>query len=151
MAKGTSTKSARSQQSQPQPPQAEPHPPALVTDDDEIEEIEADVPQQRQQAITFVGGFGAFPPVDAINLDDDDDQDDDDQDDDDVNVHMEPIGEDDEDEDDEEDDEEDPLAIAVEQVAQLLITEKGEAIADVLAGIRDSINQVSRVLYNRKK
>lgn len=58
--------------------------------------------------------------------------------------------EDDEDEDDVEFDEEgdeDDLASAIGQVAQLLVTEDGEAVGDVLRGILDAIDKQNKILY----
>lgn len=54
--------------------------------------------------------------------------------------------EDDEDEDDE-DGEYDVLTTAVGQLAQLLMTEEGEAITDVLSGLRDAIDKQNKILY----
>lgn len=57
---------------------------------------------------------------------------------------------DDEDEDDVEFDEEgdeDDLASAIGQVAQLLVTEDGEAVGDVLRGILDAIDKQNKILY----
>jgi hypothetical protein len=48
-------------------------------------------------------------------------------------------------EDDYED--EDPLAAAVGQLTQLLMTEEGEAMTDVLAGMRDSLDKLNRILF----
>lgn len=49
-----------------------------------------------------------------------------------------------------EDDEEgfaDESAAAIEQLTQLLMTDKGEPIADVLAGIRDALDKQNKILY----
>ena len=62
-------------------------------------------------------------------------------------------GEEYEDEDEDEgfaDDEEgfaDESAAAIEQLTQLLMTDKGEPIADVLAGIRDALDKQNKILY----
>ena len=64
-----------------------------------------------------------------------------------------PLGEDDEpreDEDDEEEDDEeegDELVGVVGQMGQLLMTDEGEAITDVLAGIRDALDKQNKILY----
>lgn len=46
-----------------------------------------------------------------------------------------------------EDDEDDALTTAVGQLTQLMMTEDGEAITDVLNGIRDSIEKQNKILY----
>lgn len=48
---------------------------------------------------------------------------------------------------DDDDDEEDALTTAVGQLTQLMMTEEGEAITDVLNGIRDSIEKQNKILY----
>ena len=42
-----------------------------------------------------------------------------------------------------EDDDEDPL----QQISQLLITEDGEAVSDVLQGIRDALDKQNKILF----
>lgn len=56
--------------------------------------------------------------------------------------------------DDDEDDEEghdDELVTAVAQLTQLLMTEDGEALGDVLHGIRESIEKQNKILYHAVK
>lgn len=55
--------------------------------------------------------------------------------------------EDDEDIDDEDIDDEDPLTTAVGQLTQLMMTEEGEAITDVLHGLRDAIDKQNKIMY----
>ena len=65
------------------------------------------------------------------------------------------IGDDIDDEDDMEDDmgdedieeEDDALTTAVGQLTQLMMTDEGEAITDVLNGIRDSIEKQNKIMY----
>lgn len=45
------------------------------------------------------------------------------------------------------DDEEDALITAVGQLTQLLMTEEGEAITDVLNGIRDALEKQNKIQY----
>lgn len=57
-------------------------------------------------------------------------------------------GEDDEDDLDEDDlHDDDELAATVGQLGQLLMTDEGEAITDVLAGIRDALDKQNKILY----
>lgn len=53
----------------------------------------------------------------------------------------------DDDEDDEDDEEEDDLVASVSQLSQLLVTEDGEAIADILRGILDALDKHNKIMY----
>lgn len=92
-------------------------------------EIVEPVAQQRgggdPKAVTFVLHHPAGHPVD----DEGDD------------------GDDDVDYDDEDDDYGDELAAAVNQIGQLLVTEDGEAVSDVLRGILDALDKQNKILY----
>lgn len=57
--------------------------------------------------------------------------------------------EDDPDDDDHEDegDHEDELLAVVGQLTQLMMTEQGEAITDVLGGIREALDKQNKILY----
>lgn len=95
----------------------------LADDDDLIEEIvpepQADAPEA-PQGVTFVLDNTGYLPRDAVEYD-------------------EP-----EDEDEEDDDE---LITAVGQLTQLMMTEEGEAITDVLNGVREAIDKQNKILY----
>lgn len=56
-------------------------------------------------------------------------------------------GEDEDDEEDDEDEMHDELVGVVGQMGQLLMTDEGEAITDVLAGIRDALDKQNKILY----
>lgn len=58
-----------------------------------------------------------------------------------------PADEDEEDEDEELHEEDDELVATVGQLGQLLMTDDGEAITDVLAGIRDALDKQNKILY----
>lgn len=47
----------------------------------------------------------------------------------------------------EEDEDDDDLALAVGQLTQLMMTEEGEAITDVLAGVREAIDKLNKIMY----
>ncbi len=54
---------------------------------------------------------------------------------------------DDDDEEDDDDDEEDDLTAAVSQLSQLLVTEDGEALADIMRGILDALDKHNKIMY----
>lgn len=54
---------------------------------------------------------------------------------------------DDGDEDEEDDEDEDDLVASVSQLSQLLVTEDGEAIADILRGILDALEKHNKIMY----
>lgn len=64
-------------------------------------------------------------------------------------VEDDEVGEED-DEDDDDDEEggfDDELTTIVGQLTQLMVTNEGEAITDVLSGIREALDKQNRVLY----
>jgi len=98
---------------------------------EEIEEIVPEQQQQQERTVTFVLDEGEIQP--ASDGDDEEDED--------------AEGYDTEDMDEEEEDEDDHLTTAVGQLTQLMMTEEGEAITDVLAGLRESIEKQNKILY----
>lgn len=56
-------------------------------------------------------------------------------------------GEDEDEDEDEEEDEAYELVTAVGQLTQLMMTEEGVAIADVLNGIRDALDKQNKIMY----
>lgn len=102
--------------------------PQAVVIDDQVADVQDDIPEiieevvpEQKQSVTFV-------------LDDE----------------IQEYGEDDYEEDDDEGDdieEEDPLTTAVGQLTQLMMTEEGEAITDVLHGLRDAIDKQNKIMY----
>lgn len=84
-----------------------------------VDEVEEIVPAER--GVTFVLEQTGFEGLD----------------------HPPPLEEDDEEDLEDEEDYED----AVGQVAQLLMTEEGEAVADVMRGILDAIDKQNKILY----
>lgn len=116
-------------------PAAAPEPLAPVVEEiaEEIEEVvTAREPQAR--VVTFAVDADADEDVDEDYEDEDgNDEDGDDED---------------GDEDDEEDDEEaEDLATAMAHLTQLLMTEEGEAVTDVLLGVRDALEKQNKILY----
>lgn len=101
----------------PPAPEPAPEPEPEVEAEPEVEEIEVEEIEEIQPEIELVEEF-------------DDEEDDDDD-------------------DDEEDEYEDQaeLTTAVGQLAQLLMTEEGEAITDVLSGLRDAIDKQNKILF----
>ena len=56
--------------------------------------------------------------------------------------------EDDEDEDDDEDDEDDEMEFdPISQLAQLLVTEEGQPVADIMVGIKDALDKHNKILF----
>ena len=111
-----------------------------LTAAEEIQVAEDIAPQGK--AVTFeagdevdefdVGDLGDIAEEDGVDEEDVDDEDED---------------EGDEDDDDDDEDEGDELTVAVGQLAQLFMTEDGEAITDVLGGIRDALDKQNKILY----
>lgn len=103
-------------------------PQVMVVSDDEVADIQDEVPEiieeviPEKQSVTFV-------------LDDE------------VQEYGEDYDDEEEDEEGEDIDEEDPLTTAVGQLTQLMMTEEGEAITDVLHGLRDAIDKQNKIMY----
>ena len=102
--------------------------PAPVVQEEVIEEVVPE-PSQGRQTVTFVLDA---PPDETI--DDDEDLGDED---DDLGVD---VGDEDETYDED-------LTTAVGQLTQLMMTEEGEALTDVVNGIRDSLEKQNKILY----
>lgn len=110
-----------------------------IVADEEVEEIVAAPERRAGSTVTFV----LDSEQEGEDYDDDDDEEgngDDDGDDD------EAEGDDDEDFD-QDMDHEDDLTTAVGQLTQLMMTEEGEAITDVLLGLRDAVEKQNKIMY----
>jgi hypothetical protein len=126
-------------------PRAEAAAPEIVPAAAEIEEI---VPETGSYGlndglndeITFILGSEAPPLLEDDEFDDADDADGEDDADD-------ADGEDDEEEDEEDDHHAAELVTVVGQVAQLMMTEEGEAITDVLHGIKEAMDKQNKIMY----
>lgn len=107
------------------PSKKTPLPPA--PEEELVEDIEpgSEEPRQPNKTVTFILEEPGENEIEEYETEDEDDDDDDDDDD----------GTDDE------------LATAVGQLTQLMMTEEGEAITDVLDGIRESIEKQNKILY----
>lgn len=104
--------------------------PAEVPEEVVVEEIVEEIVPVREEpaSVTFVlgnaGGIHGEEMMQEGDVDEEDDMDDED-----------------------EDDDEDELFTAVAQLTQLMMTEEGEAVADVLHGIRDALDKQNKILY----
>lgn len=107
--------------------------------DDEITEIEAaeEIEEVAPQRAPREGATVTFVLDDdqAGHADDDRDEDDEDEEDDDDGFDEDMDGHDDE------------LTTAVGQLTQLMMTEEGEAITDVLRGLREAVEKQNKILY----
>lgn len=107
------------------------------------EVIEEIVPEPRAEpgrTVTFVLDDDETDAAAAVHDEFDNDAEDEhdhDDDDDDADLDEADLGTDDEDE----------LTVAVGQLTQLMMTEDGEAITDVLNGIRDALDKQNKILY----
>lgn len=97
---------------------------AAAAAEEEIEEIVPEPPVEEPHVTFVLGDEGAAPE----DLDEEAPEDEDLEEGDDLEI-------------------EDELATAVGQLTQLMMTEEGEAISDVLHGIRDAIDKQNKILY----
>lgn len=109
--------------------------PAAAAEPEEIIEEIVPEPPQPERTVTFVLDESELRP----QTDEDDDPEEEDED-------AEGYDDQEEDDDDLDEDDED-LTTAVGQLTQLMMTEEGEAITDVLNGIRESIEKQNKILY----
>lgn len=96
-------------------------PPAQEDQIEQIEEVVAESSAPQEPVVTFLMGEPALDPLDG--------------------------GEEDDEEDDDDDEMHDELVGVVGQMGQLLMTDEGEAITDVLAGIRDALDKQNKILF----
>lgn len=108
---------------------------------EEIEEVVVPEPSAAPRTVTFVLGEDADDEIlDGAEEDDHDDIDEED-------IEDEEADEEEDAEEDFDDLEDDALTTAVGQLTQLMMTEEGEAITDVLSGLRESIEKQNKILY----
>lgn len=96
--------------------------------EDLIEEI-TPAPEEEERSVTFVLGSQALAA----------DEEDEDEDYDGVDDELET--------DDEDDARDDELTTAIGQLTQLMMTEEGEAITDVILGVREALDKQNKILY----
>lgn len=104
---------------------------------EEIEEI-TPLPEEEPRTVTFVLGSEAALGGDGAEEEDDDDED---------YSEGEELVTDDDDDDEGHDPPDDELTTAIGQLTQLMMTEEGEAITDVILGVREAMDKQNKILY----